>query len=155
MENNKKNYVVISCLIILVLVSLLSLLIKKSDTINTTNSGQEYFHNYKVNEIQKVYVSIAEVSNIYLSELVSLVVNNPRGLYDILDSSTKDKYSNYNTVIASGSLFYNELLIEEENLPDSVFYNVPEGEVVVSFPVNTVSTYGNSIMPNNLINVYS
>ena len=64
------------------------------------------------------------------------------------------KYSNYNTVIASGSLFYNELLIEEENLPDSVFYNVPEGEVVVSFPVNTVSTYGNSIMPNNLINVY-
>ena len=56
-------------------------------------------------------------------------------------------------LVPSGSLFYNELLIEEENLPDSVFYNVPEGEVVVSFPVNTVSTYGNSIMPNNLINV--
>lgn len=95
MDNNKKNYVIICCLIILVLVSLLSLLIKKRDTINTTSSGQEYFHNYKVNEIQKVYVSIAEVSNIYLSELVSLAVNNPRRLYDLLDSSTKDKYSNY------------------------------------------------------------
>ena len=64
------------------------------------------------------------------------------------------KYSNYNTMIAAGSLFYNDLLVEEASLPDAVFYDVNEGERVVSFPVNTVSTYGNSIMPGNKVDIY-
>ena len=64
------------------------------------------------------------------------------------------KYSNYNTMIAEGSLFYNDLLVEEASLPDAVFYDVNEGERVVSFPVDTVTTYGNSMMPGNIIDVY-
>lgn len=64
------------------------------------------------------------------------------------------KYSNYNTMIAKGSLFYSELLVEEENLPDAILYDVNEGERVVSFPVNNVTTYGNTMMPGNLIDVY-
>lgn len=64
------------------------------------------------------------------------------------------KYSNYNTVIAEGSLFYSDLLVEEENLPDAMFYDVNEGERIVSFPVTTESTYGNSIMPSNKVDVY-
>ena len=64
------------------------------------------------------------------------------------------KYSNYNTLIASGSIFYTDLLVSEENLPDSMLYNINEGERLVSFKVNTESTYGNSIMPGNLVDVY-
>ena len=64
------------------------------------------------------------------------------------------KYSNYNTMIASGSIFYSDLLVEESNLPDAVLYNVNEGESVVSFSVDTVSTYGNSIMPGNIVDIY-
>ncbi len=64
------------------------------------------------------------------------------------------KYSNYNTIIAAGSLFYSDLLVEEENLPDAMFYDVNEGERIVSFPVTTESTYGNSIMPSNKVDVY-
>lgn len=64
------------------------------------------------------------------------------------------KYSNYNTVIASGSLFYTDLLVEEANLPDAIFYDVNEGERVVSFQVDTESTYGNSMMPGNKIDIY-
>lgn len=64
------------------------------------------------------------------------------------------KYSNYNTMIASGSLFYLDLLVEEENLPDAIFYDVNEGERVVSFPVTIESTYGNSIMPSNKVDIY-
>lgn len=64
------------------------------------------------------------------------------------------KYSNYNTMIAEGSLFYYDLLTDEENLPDAVLYSANAGERIVSFPVDTVSTYGNSIMPGNLIDVY-
>lgn len=64
------------------------------------------------------------------------------------------KYSNYNTLIAEGSLFYSDLLIDEANLPDAIFYDVNEGERVVSFPVTLESTYGNSIMPSNKVDIY-
>ncbi len=64
------------------------------------------------------------------------------------------KYSNYNTMIAKGSLFYYDLLIEESNLPDAVLYDVNEGEKLVSMTVNMMSTYGNSIMPGNKVDVY-
>ena len=105
-----------------------------------------YYANQTIQPKTKITDDMISSANVPTSFLVGSYYTNYN---DIVG-----KYSNYNTVIASGSLFYNELLIEEENLPDSVFYNVPEGEVVVSFPVNAVSTYGNSIMPNNLINVY-
>ncbi len=64
------------------------------------------------------------------------------------------KYSNYNSMISEGSLFYHDLLIEEANLPDAILYDVNEGERIVSFPVNTVTTYGNSIMPSNIVDIY-
>jgi len=64
------------------------------------------------------------------------------------------KYSNYNTMIAEGSLFYLDLLVEESNLPDAILYDVNEGERIVSFPVTMESTYGNSIMPGNKVDVY-
>ena len=64
------------------------------------------------------------------------------------------KYSNYNTMIAEGSLFYHDLLIEESSLPDAILYDINEGERVVSFPVTMESTYGNSIMPGNKVDVY-
>ena len=64
------------------------------------------------------------------------------------------KYSNYNTMIAEGSIFYTDLVVEEENLPDAVLHNANEGERIVSFPVNMETTYGNAIMPGNKIDVY-
>ena len=64
------------------------------------------------------------------------------------------KYSNYNTMIAQGSVFYRDLIVEEENLPDAVLHNTNEGERVVSFPVNMETTYGNAIMPGNKIDIY-
>ena len=64
------------------------------------------------------------------------------------------KYSNYNTMIAQGSLFYYDLLTDESSLPDAVLYDVNEGERLVSFPVNMTTTYGNSIMPGNKVDVY-
>ena len=64
------------------------------------------------------------------------------------------KYSNYNTMVAEGSIFYTSLLVEEENLPDAILYDVNEGERLVSFPVNTVTTYGNSVMPGNIVDIY-
>ena len=64
------------------------------------------------------------------------------------------KYSNYNSMISEGSLFYYDLLVDEASLPDAVLYDINEGERLVSFPVNMVTTYGNSMMPGNVVDIY-
>lgn len=77
-----------------------------------------------------------------------------RGTYYKKYSDIVGKYSNYNSLIAKGSIFYSDLLVEEENLPDAIFYDINEGEKVVSFPVTMETTYGNSIMPSNKVDIY-
>lgn len=64
------------------------------------------------------------------------------------------KYSNVNSVIPEGSMFYTDTVVEEEDLPDSVFIKVKKGEVLTSFSVNMETTYGNSIMPGNYVDIY-
>ena len=64
------------------------------------------------------------------------------------------KYSNYNTMIANGSIFYTDLLIEEDSLPDAALQKIEDWDKLVSYRVDTESTYGNSLMPGNLVDVY-
>lgn len=64
------------------------------------------------------------------------------------------KYSNYNTMIPEGSMFYAETIVSKDELPDSAFVNVKDEEIPYSFPVTMASTYGNSIMPGNYIDIY-
>ena len=64
------------------------------------------------------------------------------------------QYSNVNSVIPEGSMFYTDTVISEDELPDAAFAKVKSGEVVYNFPVDMESTYGNSIFPGNKIDIY-
>ncbi|MBR3161217.1 MAG: hypothetical protein IKF19_00620 [Bacilli bacterium] len=64
------------------------------------------------------------------------------------------KYSNYNTIIAEGSIFYRDLIVDKKSLPDSSFTEVEDGYTVINYKVDMDSTYANSMMPNDYINVY-
>ena len=64
------------------------------------------------------------------------------------------KYSNVNSVIPEGSMFYTDTVISADELPDAAFAKVKAGEVVYNFPVDMESTYGNSIFPGNMIDIY-
>lgn len=70
------------------------------------------------------------------------------------DSEIIGKYTNYNTVVPQGSMFYKETVVSKDDLPDSSFVKVKKGEVVYNFPVDMDSTYGNSIFPGNKIDIY-
>ncbi|MBE6157425.1 MAG: hypothetical protein E7160_01370 [Firmicutes bacterium] len=65
-----------------------------------------------------------------------------------------DKYSNADTVIPAGSLFYKRNVVEKEQLPANIILDYPKGYVLYNMPVNTESTYGNSIYPGNYIDIY-
>lgn len=77
-----------------------------------------------------------------------------KGAYYKNRSQIVGKYSNYNTMIAKGSLFYVELLTEEKYMPDSYAYDIQEGYTLINYPVNMSTTYANSMMPNTYINIY-
>lgn len=63
-------------------------------------------------------------------------------------------YTAVNTVIPAGSMFYSDVLVKESELPDSAFVEVPEGQRPYALSVTTASTYGNSIFPGNIIDVF-
>lgn len=64
------------------------------------------------------------------------------------------KYSQYNTMIVEGSLFYKDLLTSSDSLPNSAFLNVKNNETVISYRVDMDSTYANSMQPDDVINIY-
>ena len=64
------------------------------------------------------------------------------------------KYSNYNTMIAAGSIFYTDLVVDSKYIPDEMFGNVEKGSTIVNYKVNMDSTYANSMMPDDYINIY-
>jgi hypothetical protein len=64
------------------------------------------------------------------------------------------KYTAPNTLIPAGSMFYTDSVVDEDELPDSAFVDLEEGQVPYNFPVTMSSTYGNSIYPGNYIDIY-
>ncbi len=97
MENKNNNwFVVIISFLVIVGTLIFSLLYNKAkNKSNTFNEFDEYFHDYKVNEVQRIYVSLEEVANKYLADTVSDIVYNPKDIYYKLDETTKEKYQTY------------------------------------------------------------
>lgn len=62
------------------------------------------------------------------------------------------KYTAVNTVIPSGSMFYQEAIVSQK--PDVILETVKDGEVLYNFPVTMASTYGNLILPNSYVDIY-
>ena len=64
------------------------------------------------------------------------------------------KYTKINAIIPAGSMFYTELITDKEELPDSALYDVPKGETLYYLTVNMLTSYTNSILPNNYVDIY-
>ena len=122
-----------------------------------------YFgYNYRINsQVELVQIPYAKETiqpRTYITEDMIGYMNVPKsflvGKYYTNARNIVGKYSNYNTIIAKGSIFYNDLIISKEDLPDSAFQNVPEGYTLINYPVTISSTYANSMAPGSYINIY-
>ena len=65
-----------------------------------------------------------------------------------------DKYSNEDTLIPEGSLFYTRQVVEKEQLNANIILEYPKGYVLYNLSVDSKSTYGNSVYPGNYIDIY-
>jgi len=114
--------------------------------------------NAKVELVQVPYAKETIQPRTYISEDMVGTMNVPKsflvGKYYSNVNNIVGKYSNYNTMIAEGSLFYADLVVDADELPDSAFQDVPEGYTVIIYPVDIYTTYANSMAPGSLINIY-
>ena len=120
--------------------------------------GYNYRINSKVELVQVPYARETIQPRTYITEDMIGTMNVPKsflvGKYYSNVNTIVGKYSNYNTIIAKGSLFYADLVVDEDELPDSAFNDVPEGYTVIIYPVDIYTTYANSMAPGSLINIY-
>ncbi len=64
------------------------------------------------------------------------------------------KYVKNTVEIPAESLFYNNTLVTWDELPSSIYENIADGNTIVALPVTLETTYGNSIFPDNYIDLY-
>ncbi len=69
-------------------------------------------------------------------------------------SEVIDKYSNADTIIPQGSLFYERNVVDKEELPASIILDIKKGYTLYQLHVDTYSTYGNNIFPNSYIDIW-
>ena len=114
--------------------------------------------NSKVELVAVPYAKETIQPRTYITDTMVGTMNVPKsflvGEYYTKKENIVGKYSNYNTMIAKGSIFYRDLVVSKENLPDSAFQDVPEGYTVINYPVTIASTYANSMAPGSYIHIY-
>jgi len=69
-------------------------------------------------------------------------------------NEVRNQYANYNTIIPKGSMFYNGTVIPAADLPDAALRDIPNGYTLYSMQVDMNSTYMNSLLPDNYIDIY-
>ncbi len=69
-------------------------------------------------------------------------------------SSIVGMYVSNKVEIPKDSLFYKNTLLTWDELPSSLYENIPEGNTIVALPVSLDTTYGNSIFEGNYIDLY-
>ena len=120
--------------------------------------GYNYRINAKVELVEVPYATKTIQPRTYITKDMIGTMNVPKsflvGRYYNNANAIVGKYTNYNTIIAKGSLFYADLVVSKDELPDSAFAEVPEGYTVINYPVNIATTYANSMAPGSYINIY-
>lgn len=121
-----------------------------------------FAYNYRINQkVNLVTVPYAKREILAREELTKDNVGTKKMPSSMLTAtvirnvdSIIGKFVNYNTVIPNGSLFYTGSVVSWSEMPDSAWSDIPEGNTIVSFPVDETSTFGNSIYPKDKIDLY-
>ena len=97
-----------------------------------------------IDEITSDDIEMVEIGSSFLSDAdVITSVNDLVG-----------KYVNTGTSIPEGGMFYTSQVVEKEELPNSIFDEIPDGYTIYQLRVNMESTYANSIFPGDRIDLW-
>lgn len=120
------------------------------------------FYTYRVNNaVNPTWVPVATRTIAATEEITSDDIKmeeiGSSFLTDDIITSTNDlvgKYINTGTSIPEGGMFYTSQIVEKEELPNSIFDEIPDGYTIYQLRVNNESTYANSIFPGDRIDLF-
>lgn len=116
-ERKNSNLAIIICIILVIGAIIFALLYRNSEINNTRNN---YFHNYKVNEVQEYYLSLEEVAKKYTAELINDLIYYPKDVYEKLDEDYKIRFKDYNDFKSYIETLKNEKFLSAEILEYSL-----------------------------------
>ena len=122
-----------------------------------------FFYNYRVEEATKpikvpyATKQIAE-TQLITQDMISYVEVNSKLLNtaEIIVNINEviDHYVNAGTSIPEGGLFYKSQVVTKDEIPNTIFDNIAKDHTIFKLAVNNETTYGNSIIPGNKIDLY-
>lgn len=142
-----KNTVTIFCVIAGVAVLLVGYNYRVSQAVKPKSIPYALKRLEPKTKIEREDVGTIKVSGAFVEQTKDLITN-VNLIYN------EEWYVNYDTVIPEGGLFYDKQIVKKEELPDTAWDKIEDGETIFSLSVNSHNTYGNSIMPGNFIDLY-
>lgn len=122
-----------------------------------------YFYTYRVNQaittIKVPYAvnvidtgKIIETDNIEYKEITRSTLNDSDMITDI--SYLEGKYICMGTSIPANGFFYKSQICEKEELPNSIFENLAEGQTLYTLPIDSRISYANRLTPGKQFVLY-
>lgn len=142
-----KNTVTILCVIAGVAVLLIGYNYRVSQAVKPISIPYALTRMQAKTKIETENVGTIKVSGAFVEQTEDLITSKNYIM-------SKEWYVDYDTVIPEGGLFYKSQLVEKADLPDTAWDEIPDGATIFSLSVDSHSTYGNSIMPDNFIDLY-
>lgn len=142
-----KNTVTILCVVLGVAVLLIGYNYRVNEAVQPVSVPYALKYMEPKSKIEPDDVGTIKVSGAFVEQNPNLIKSKAY----IVDG---EWYVNYDTKIPEGGLFYKSQLVTKDTLPDTAFDEIKDGEAPFSLSVNSHSTYGNSIMPGNFIDLY-
>ena len=142
-----KNTVTILCVLAGVAVLLIGYNYRVSQAVQPVSVPYALKRMAPKSKVEAENVGTIKVSGAFVEQTSDLITSKQYIL-------SGDWYVNYDTVIPEGGLFYKSQLVKKDELPDTAFDEIPDGSTIFSLSVDNHSTYGNSIMPGNYIDLY-
>ena len=142
-----KNTVTIICVIAGVAVLLIGYNYRVSQAVQPISVPYALERMEPKSKVESENVGTIKVSGAFVEQTEDLITSKTYIL-------NNEWYVNYDTVVPEGGLFYKSQLVTKDELPDTAFDDIDEVATIFSLTVNSHSTYGNSIMPGNFIDLY-
>ena len=142
-----KNTVTILCVIAGVAVLLIGYNYRVNQAVKPINIPYALKRMEPKTKIEPENVGTIKVSGAFIEQTEGLITSKAQLV-------NEEWYVHYDTVIPKGGLFYREQLVKKQDIPDNAFEKIEDGATIFSLSVNSHSTYGNSIMPGNFIDLY-
>lgn len=120
--------------------------------------GYNYRINQSINPVSVPYAKVEITSRTKITaEMIgytevpkSLIANNENIVTSV--DNLVGQYVNYGSVIPENSFFYSSLVVKQVTMQDSA--DIPDGYTLYPLSVNLDTTYGNSIFPDQYIDLY-